>query len=185
MWDPGVVVPAFGRTQKAPHEFLRAPLDLCALGRNEAVQQKLLLLERLLGRDELLDVGDTDAELAVVEGPRDVFVGARVERAVADLPLVRHRHHDDVGRGPVGVAEAADELDSVHARHTVVDDDQIDGVAERVFEALQRIVEGDHLQLLEAPQDASEDGEIGPVVVDQDYVHACTFVSRQSRAPYL
>ena len=92
---------------------------------------------------QLEHVAHARLELAPVDRLGQEVAGAAIQRLVADIALMARGHHQD--REVVAVparAQRADEGQAVHARHHVIDDDEIGLVVQAPGERGRGLVEG-------------------------------------------
>ncbi len=113
-------------------------------------------------------VAATRQALARVHRLGEEVGDAGIERRVAHLAIVVHRHHHDrhmlVARQR---AQALHQFDAVHVRHHVIDQHQVGDVARRPDHRVHRAGEAlDHHALIKAAHHLLENGATGRLVVD-------------------
>jgi len=120
---------------------------------------------------QLQHVAHADLELAPVDRLGQEVAGAAVECFVADGALVARGDHQD--RQVVAVAartHGADEGQAVHARHHVVDDDEVGLVVQAPGERRRRLLEGGGAGSAEPVDELAHQGQVERRVVDDGHL---------------
>ena len=148
-------------------------LALVPEGHHLAAQRLVLPAEsrQLEGR------GDGDLELVGAHGLRDVVHGAGLDRRDRVLDRSMPGEHDHGHLGPF-LAQVFEELESGHARHPLVEDDEVEGLALEHTERL-RDVRGPKGLVPHPEERVVEDRADRRVVVDvEDLGHAGSRLAR-------
>ena len=168
----GAAVAVFDGAGQARQRFALALLHLVHAGQQALLQRQGALLDVLRLLAQLKQIAAAGTQLARTHRLDQEVDDARFQRGLTDGFVADHGDQDD---GDVAVhrqsAEPAGELQPVHARHAVVEQQQVGAVLLAPFQGRQGIAEIVDGQLgRDVLDDMAQHGTRGRLIVDDDDV---------------